>query len=52
MAPTYNGWEDTREDERETLELWEARDRNGRRSSRGILRPHLRPSGYWWAADQ
>jgi hypothetical protein len=24
MAPTYNGWEDTPEDEREALEQWEA----------------------------
>ena len=46
MAPTYNGWEDTPEDEREALDLWEARDRNGRRSSRGMLRPQLRSSGY------
>jgi hypothetical protein len=23
MAPTYNGWEDTPEDEREALEQWE-----------------------------
>lgn len=23
MVPTYNGWEDTPEDEREALELWE-----------------------------
>jgi hypothetical protein len=23
MVPTYNGWEDTSEDEREALELWE-----------------------------
>jgi len=52
MAPTYNGWEDTPEDEREALELWEAQDRNGARSSRGILRPQLRSSGFWWAADQ
>jgi hypothetical protein len=24
MVPTYNGWEDTPEDEREALDLWEA----------------------------
>jgi hypothetical protein len=24
MAPTYNGWEDTPEEEREALEQWEA----------------------------
>jgi hypothetical protein len=52
MAPTYNGWEDTPEDEREALELWEAQERNGPRSSRGIPRPQLRSSGFWWAADQ
>ena len=23
MVPTYNGWEDTPEDEREVLDLWE-----------------------------
>ena len=26
MVPTYNGWEDTPEDEREVLDLWEAAD--------------------------
>ena len=26
MIPTYNGWEDTPEDEREALDLWEAAD--------------------------
>jgi hypothetical protein len=26
MVPTYNGWEDTPEDEREALDLWEAAD--------------------------
>jgi hypothetical protein len=39
MAPTYNGWEDTPEDEREALELWEATDRTVRRSSRAMPRP-------------
>jgi hypothetical protein len=39
MIPTYNGWEDPREDEREALEQWEARDRAGRRSSQRITRP-------------
>jgi hypothetical protein len=24
MVPTYNGWEDTPEDEREALEAWES----------------------------
>ena len=52
MVPTYNGWEDTPEDEREALEQWEARERGGRRSSRAIRRPELRASGVWWAADQ
>jgi hypothetical protein len=39
MVPTYNGWEDIPEDEREALEQWEARDRTGRRSSQRITRP-------------
>jgi hypothetical protein len=52
MVPTYNGWEDTPEDEREALEQWEARERGGRRSSRSIPRPELRASGVWWAVDQ
>jgi hypothetical protein len=41
MVPTYNGWEDAPEDEREALEQWEARGLTGRRSSRGIPRPDL-----------
>ena len=41
MVPTYNGWEDPREDEREALELWEARERSGRRSSQRIPLPDL-----------
>jgi len=41
MVPTYNGWEDPREEEREALELWEARDRPGRRSSQRIPRPDV-----------
>ena len=52
MVPTYNGWEDIREDEREALEQWEAQERPGRRSSQAIPRPELRASGVWWAADQ
>jgi hypothetical protein len=52
MVATYNGWEDTPEDEREALEQWEAREPGGRRSSRSIPRPELRVSGMWWAADQ
>jgi|1186.fasta_scaffold214882_2 hypothetical protein len=41
MVPTYNGWEDPAEDEREALELWEARDRPGRRSSQRIPLPDV-----------
>jgi hypothetical protein len=41
MAPSYNGWEDTPEDEREALEQWESSSAAGRRSSRGIPRPSL-----------
>ena len=39
MAPSYNGWDDTPEDEREALEQWESSI--ARRSSRGIPRPSL-----------
>ena len=39
MVPTYNGWEDPAEDEREALEQWEARERSGRRSSQRIPIP-------------
>jgi hypothetical protein len=45
MVPTYNGWEDSPEDEREALEQWEARGLLGRRSSRGIPRPDLSSFG-------
>jgi hypothetical protein len=41
MVPTYNGWEDPPEDEREALELWEARERVGRRSSQRIPLPDV-----------
>ena len=41
MVPTYNGWEDSAEDEREALEQWEARERSGRRSSQRIPLPHI-----------
>ena len=34
MVATYNGWEDSPEDEREALEQWEGRGLQGRRSSR------------------
>ena len=37
MVPTYNGWEDPPEDEREALEQWEALERLGRRSSQCAL---------------
>jgi hypothetical protein len=39
MVPTYNGWDETPEDEREALELWEAESRHHRRSSQAIPRP-------------
>jgi hypothetical protein len=41
VVPSYNGWEDTPEDEREALEQWEASLGTGRRSSRAIPRPSL-----------
>lgn len=41
MVPTYNGWEDPAEDEREALEQWEARERSGRRSSQRIPLPDV-----------
>jgi hypothetical protein len=41
MVPTYNGWQDGPEDEREALEQWEARRLLGRRSSRGIPCPDI-----------
>jgi hypothetical protein len=41
MAPSYNGWEDTPEDEREALDQWEATNGAGRRPSRGAPRPSL-----------
>ena len=34
MAPTYNGWEDTPEDEREGLEQWEALTTPAQRAGR------------------
>jgi hypothetical protein len=44
MVPTYNGWEDTPEEEREALELWEEASglapRQPRRSRASI--PRLR----------
>jgi hypothetical protein len=57
MVPTYNGWEDSREDEREALEQWEAGDRMARRASRGIPRQSgvfysRRMSGKWGSAQQ
>jgi hypothetical protein len=41
MVPTYNGWEDPPEDEREALEQWEARERPGGRSSQRIPLPDV-----------
>jgi hypothetical protein len=42
MVPTYNGWEDTPEDEREALELWEEASENvlalPRRSRASLIR--------------
>jgi hypothetical protein len=56
MVPTYNGWEDSREDEREALEQWEAGDQMARRASRGIPRQSgvfygRRMSGKWGSAQ-
>ena len=39
MIPTYNGWDEIPEDEREGLELWETENRLRRRSSQAIPRP-------------
>lgn len=52
MVPTYNGWEDTPEDEREALEQWEARSLLGRRSSRGMSRPDLSRFGEAGTAEE
>jgi hypothetical protein len=52
MAPTYNGWEDTPEDEREALELWESEQRLGRRSSQAIRRPDYLTIDGSWGAEQ
>jgi hypothetical protein len=38
MVPTYNGWEDPPEDEREALEQWELRERAAGRGSRAMPR--------------
>jgi hypothetical protein len=53
MIPTYNGWDDTPEEEREELELWESESRLSRRSSQAIPRPDtslLRHSSGWWVS--
>ena len=42
MIPTYNGWDDTPEDEREELEEWETESRLCRHSSQAIPRPDRR----------
>ena len=39
MIPTYNGWDEIPEDEREGLEQWETESRLRRRSSQAIPRP-------------
>jgi hypothetical protein len=39
MIPTYNGWDEIPEDEREELEQWEMESRRVRRSSQAIPRP-------------
>ena len=46
MAPTYNGWEDTPEDEREALDQWEATRNRITRSSRAMPRPLTTGGGY------
>jgi hypothetical protein len=50
MVPTYNGWDEIPEDEREELEQWETESRLLRRSSQAIPRPdtNLRSSGRWF----
>jgi hypothetical protein len=46
VVPTYNGWDDIPEDEREELEQWEASNPIGRRrSSQAIPRPDLSVTG-------
>jgi hypothetical protein len=46
MVPTYNGWDEIPEDEREELEQWEAASRIGRRrSSQAIPRPDIPVTG-------
>jgi hypothetical protein len=51
MVPTYNGWEDTPEDEREALEQWETQELRGRRSSQRIPRPSLRAIDRRWVIE-
>jgi hypothetical protein len=38
MVPTYNGWDEIPEDEREELEQWERESRLHRRPSQSIPR--------------
>jgi hypothetical protein len=46
VVPTYNGWDEVPEDEREELELWEASNPLGRRrSSQAIPRPDISATG-------
>ncbi len=52
MIPTYNGWDDIPEDEREELEHWEIESRRLRRSSQSMPRlDNIRrnSSGHWWS---
>jgi hypothetical protein len=51
MVPTYNGWEDAPEDEREATELWEAQQKPGRRSSQTLARPDLRMADRGWGLE-
>jgi hypothetical protein len=47
MAPTYNGWGDTPEAEREALDQWEASDTTGHRPHQGpVNRPSRDSSAY------
>jgi hypothetical protein len=50
MVPTYNGWDEIPEDEREELEQWEMKTLPRRRSSQAMQQPDGRvrhSSGTW-----
>jgi hypothetical protein len=50
MVPTYNGWDEIPEDEREELEQWEQESPLHRRSSQAMQQPDGRvrhSSGTW-----